>query len=284
MWDRYGEDVLAKGWRERSTPKLRELSAERGMVLERSDDGFCGEIVALGASEIHLEDRFNKTRVFPYGSGFLYEGEAVIIGKAAPVASAQSRTASGSIAAKHERAKTAIASRILVEGRHDAELIEKVWGDDLRYEGVVVEYLSGADDLLAILDSKPPSAEKRFGVLLDHLKPGTKEQKIADAVAQSKHGAHTLILGHPFIDIWQCIKAEVLGFKSWPEVPRGEEWKKGVLRRLGAPADDQADIAKAWQWMLSRVNSYRDLEPELLSRVEALIDFVTVPPSDSLNR
>lgn len=283
MWDRYGEDVLAKGWRERQAPKQRELAAKRGMVLERSDDGFCGEVVALGTSEIHLEDRFNKTRVFPYGSGFLHEGEAVVITKPTPAVKAQNRTASGSIAAEQQRARTAIASRILVEGRHDAELIEKVWGDDLRYEGVVVEYLSGADDLLTILDSKPPSAEKRFGVLLDHLIVGTKEQKIADAVAQSKHGSHTMILGHPFIDIWQCIKPSVLGFKAWPEVPYGEDWKKGVLRRLGAPADDQADIARAWQWMLSRVQSYRDLEPELLSRVEALIDFVTVPPSDSLD-
>ena len=30
------------------------------------------------------------------------------------------------------RARVARASRIFVEGRHDAELVEKVWGDDLR--------------------------------------------------------------------------------------------------------------------------------------------------------
>lgn len=277
MWDRYGDDVLAKGWRDRNTPKPREVPAERGMILERADDGFCGEVVVVSASEIQLEDRFNKRRVFPLGSGFLLEGEPVIITKAAPSVKKPGRTASGSFEVSQSRAKVAIASRILVEGRHDAELVEKVWGADLRYEGVVVEYLSGADDLLEILNRNPPSAHKRFGVLLDHLLPGTKEQRIADAVAKSNHGANTLILGHPFIDIWQCIKPGALGLKAWPEVPRGEDWKKGVLARIGLPNKDQADVARAWQAMLARVSNYRDLEPELLSRVEALIDFVTVP-------
>ena len=55
----------------------------------------------------------------------------------------KARTASGSVAVDNVRAKVARASRIYVEGRHDAELVEKVWGDDLRIEGVVVEYLEG---------------------------------------------------------------------------------------------------------------------------------------------
>ncbi|CAM5293454.1 hypothetical protein SCALM49S_02568 [Streptomyces californicus] len=33
----------------------------------------------------------------------------------------------------------------------------------------------------------------------------------------------------------------------------------------------------AWQRILSTVRSYKDLEPQLLGRVEELIDFVTVP-------
>ena len=61
------------------------------------------------------------------------------------------RTASGSIAAPQQRAKVAKASRIYVEGKHDAELVEKIWGDDLRDVGVVVEYLEGVDDLPAIV-------------------------------------------------------------------------------------------------------------------------------------
>ena len=48
-----------------------------------------------------------------------------------------------------------------------------------------------------------------------------------------------------------------------------------MCRALGWPARDQADIARAWQRILGKVSSYRDLEPALLGRVEELIDFVT---------
>ena len=58
--------------------------------------------------------------------------------------------------------------------------------------------------------------------------------------------------------------------------PRWSEMRLlGVCRALGWPARDQADIARAWQRILGKVSSYRDLEPELLGRVEELIDFVT---------
>jgi hypothetical protein len=83
------------------------------------------------------------------------------------------------------------------------------------------------------------------------------------------------IVGHPFIDVWQCVTPAAVGIRAWPQVPRGVEWKAGVCAALGWPAHDQADIARAWRHILSRVNSYRDLEPALLGRVEELIDFVT---------
>ena len=61
---------------------------------------------------------------------------------------ARTRTASGSRAVAGTRARVARGSRIWVEGRHDAELVEHVWGDDLRVEGV--ETTAGfALDLLA---------------------------------------------------------------------------------------------------------------------------------------
>jgi hypothetical protein len=56
------------------------------------------------------------------------------------------------------------------------------------------------------------------------------------------------------------------------------EWKVGICRAFGWPADDQADIARAWQRILGRVTTFRNLEPALLGRVEELIDFVTVDP------
>ena len=76
--------------------------------------------------------------------------------------------------------------------------------------------------------------------------------------------------------MWQCVKPASLGIDAWPRIPRGTEWKVGICRAFGWPADDQADIARAWQRILGAVHTYRDLEPSLLGRVEELIDFVTV--------
>jgi hypothetical protein len=180
------------------------------------------------------------------------------------------------VAVTGRRARVARESRIFVEGRHDAELVEKVWGDDLRVEGVVVEFLGGVDDLSDHLREFRPGPARRVGVLVDHLVRGSKESRIADAIRRSPAGRDVLIVGHPFIDIWAAVKPARLGLDAWPQVPRSEEWKKGVCQRLGWPHRDQADIARAWQHILSRVTSYGDLEPALLGRVEELIDFVTV--------
>jgi hypothetical protein len=255
------------------------VEASVGLLLERVDDGFVGEVTRATAREVELEDRFGRRRFFPLGPGFLVDGELVtVVAPTAPASQAQrTRTASGSFAVEDARARVARASRILVEGRHDAELVEKVWGDDLRVEGVVVEYLQGVDLLDAALRDDPPSADRRYGVLVDHLVAGSKESRIAQQIEAGPHGAHVLIVGHPFIDVWQCVTPRALGIRAWPDVPRDIDWKTGVCRALGWPAETQADLARAWQRVLSAVTSYRDIEPALLGRVEELIDFVTAP-------
>ncbi|KHK98854.1 hypothetical protein LK09_08300 [Microbacterium mangrovi] len=276
MDDRYGTDVLAAGWRERSQKQVARVEASRDLVVEVAEDGYCGAVVGLSQGLVELEDRFGKKRLFPLGPGFLVDGQpAVLVAPTPKAARGPVRTASGSFAAPDSRARVARPSRILVEGRHDAELVEKVWGADLRAEGVVVEYLQGVDLLDATLRDDPPSAERRYGVLVDHLVPGSKEARIAQAVERGPHGAHVRIVGHPFVDVWQCVKPSTLGIEKWPEIPRSVEWKVGVCRAFGWPAEDQADIARAWQRILGRVRTYRDLEPSLLGRVEELIDFVT---------
>jgi hypothetical protein len=174
------------------------------------------------------------------------------------------------VAVPGARARVARAGRIYVEGRHDAELVEKVWGDDLRVEGVVVEYLEGVDDLPAIVEAFAPGPDARLGVLVDHLVPGSKEWRIAEAVTSE----HALVVGHPYIDIWQAVKPSALGIPAWPSVPRGQDWKTGVCRALGWPPENTGAV---WQAILKRVRSYKDLEPELLGCVERLIDHVTVP-------
>ncbi|WP_236984105.1 MULTISPECIES: DUF3097 domain-containing protein [Mycobacterium] len=274
MMDRYGTDVLAGAGRRK--PRSVEHPVELGMVVEDAQTGYVGAVVRVEHGCVDLEDRRGKTRNFPLGPGFLLEGRPVILTaprRAAPAAAA--RTASGSVAVSGQRARVARASRIYVEGRHDAELVAQVWGEDLKIEGVVVEYLGGVDDLVGIVEQFRPGPGCRLGVLVDHLVAGSKESKIADAVRNGPGGADTLVVGHPYVDIWQAVKPDRLGLKAWPTVPRHIEWKHGVCRALGWPHQTQADIARAWQRIRSTVRDWNDLEPALIGRVEELIDFVT---------
>lgn len=277
--DRYGTDVLSTDWRAPKRGRAVEAPAELGAVVEEVTTDWCGEIIAVDRDldTLTLEDRRGKRRTFPLGPGFLLEGKPVILvpPRRGGAPAAPTRTASGSIAVAGAKARVARASRIFVEGRHDAELVEKVWGDDLRIEGVVVEYLGGVDDLADHLRDFKPGPERKVGVLVDHLVRGSKESRIADAITKSPAGQHVLIVGHPFIDIWAAVKPERLGLQRWPDVPRSIEWKKGVCQQLGWPHRDQADIARAWKHILGKVSSYNDLDPALLGRVEELIDFVT---------
>ena len=275
----YGQDVLAAAGR-RPRPGQRpvpQVEAQHGLVVEDFDGRFCGAVVAFEKDAVTLEDRHGNRRAFPLPGTFLFEGERVtLVRPAAQRAAATAKTASGSVAPPAQRAKVAKASRIYVEGKHDAELVEKIWGDDLRDVGVVVEYLEGVDDLPAIAKEFQPGPGRRLGVLVDHLVGGSKESRIAAAAGRDPN---VLIVGHPFIDVWAAVKPARLGFERWPNVPPGEPWKEGVLRRIGWPASTPQDVATAWRRILRAVTSYADLEPELLGRVEELIDFVTTPES-----
>jgi DUF3097 family protein len=270
----YDQDAVLEKRRFGADP-LPRIEAEYGLVVEDSAGDFCGAVVSCEKDAVTLEDRRGRRRLFPLSDAFLLEGRRVTLVRPAPAgagagaAGRAARTASGSVAAPVQRAKVARASRIYVEGRHDAELVERIWGDDLRDVGVVVEYLGGIDDLPAIVAEFSPSPARRLGVLVDHLVTGSKETRIAESVASP----HVLITGHPFIDVWAAVKPAVLGIPAWPGVPRGQDWKTGVLAALGWPPD----TAAAWKHILSRVRSYADLDPAFLGRVEELIDFVTEP-------
>ena len=284
----YGSDVLAGGQsrqlgQRRVRREVPEVEAERGLVVEDSEGRFCGAVVGYEKGAVTLEDRHGKRRVFPLAPGaFLLDGQPVTLVPPAPSAATgasgasglvrPTRTASGSVAPPVTRAKVARASRIYVEGKHDAELVEKIWGDDLRDVGVVVEYLEGIDDLPAIVTRFSPAPGRRLGVLVDHLVDGSKESRIAAGV----RSPDVLIVGHPYIDIWAAVRPSAVGIARWPDVPPGQPWKEGVLRALGWPPA----VPAAWQRILRSVTSYADLEPELLGRVEELIDFVTEPGNE----
>ncbi|MFN4001742.1 DUF3097 family protein [Microcella sp.] len=280
----YSDDVLSGDWRAVGRTVVPETPADLDLVVElpagaaaENAAGFVGAVVRVDAGNVHLEDRHGRVRVFPLGAGFLVDGAPVrLVAPAAPAAPAtRARTASGSFAVADARARVARASRIWVEGRHDAELVEQVWGDDLRLEGVVVELLEGVDHLAELLVDFAPSPGRRVGVLVDHWVPGSKEMRLVEQAIARVDARHVLAIGHPFIDIWQAVRPAVVGIAAWPDVPRGQDWKSGTCRALGWPHETVADRAAAWRRIRGSVRGYADLEPALLGRVEQLIDFVT---------
>lgn len=247
---------------------MPEVDAEPGLVAEDADSGFCGAVVGYEPGAVVLEDRHGRRRNFPLApAAFLIDGDPVTLRRPAPVAAPQRRrTASGSVAVDGVPARVAKASRIWVEGVHDAALVERIWGDDLRIEGVVVEPLDGIDELPRHIDSFRPGPDRRLGVLVDHLVPGSKESRIVAGVTSP----HVLVTGHPYVDIWQAVKPDRLGISAWPEIPPGQPWKQAVCRSLGVP--EPADL---WRRILSTVDSYHHVETPLVNAVERLIDFVT---------
>ena len=268
----YSDDVLDDFEQQKRRPRYPDLTVEMGMLVEDRSSHFTGDVVRWSAEGVTLQDRHDYVRHFTWKpGGFLVEGRPVTLVRPARVATATQRiTASGSIAGDG-RARVARASRIWVEGKHDAELLEHVWGDDLRELGVVVEPLHGADDLAASVRDFAPSSSRRLGVLLDHLVPGSKESRIAETVTDD----HVLITGHPFVDVWAGIRPKVIGIERWPDVPFDPDvpWKEGMCRALGVPFDG------FWPRLRNQVRTFADLRPELVGAVERLIDFVADEPS-----
>jgi hypothetical protein len=272
---RYSDDVLsAPLGRRRSVP---EIAAEPGLVVETADGRFCGAVVGIGKAvvagekreTVSLEDRRGAVREFPLlPAAFLLDGATItLVAPARAVAAPKppARTASGSFAVAAAPARVARASRIWVEGIHDAALVERIWGADLRVEGVVVEPF---DDLAGAVREFAPGPGRRVGVLVDHLVAGSKETRIVATV----RNPNVLVTGHPYVDIWQAVKPSALGIDHWPEIPRGTNWKDGICAALGV-----REPREMWRRVLASVNSFADVEVPLLRAVEELIDFVTMP-------
>jgi hypothetical protein len=274
-------DVLANPARRRRT--VAEVPAEPDLVVETADGAFCGAVVAVGKAvesgerrdTVTLEDRHGKQRVFPMlPASFLLDGKPVTLVRPAPSPAAarpRAKTASGSYAVGRIDARVARASRIWVEGVHDAALLERIWGDDLRVEGIVVEPLDGIDDLLQHVRAFGPGPQRRVGVLVDHLVAGSKETRIVEEVRRAGFASSVLITGHPYVDVWQAVKPTALGIERWPTVARGTDWKSGICAALGT-----SEPREMWRRVLASVSSFADVEVPLLRAVEELIDFVTV--------
>ena len=266
--DRWASEDVLETFRK---PTYVELEVDHGMTLTHTGSRFTGVVAGFSERDqvLLVGDSGDRQLFKAHDGAFTHRGVRVALRAPANPADKPRRfTASGSVDIGDVRARVAAASRIWVEGIHDAELIEKIWGDDLRVAGVVVEPLHGADDLEAAVAEFDPGAGRRLGVLLDHLVDGSKESRIASRVEQE----NVLVCGHPYVDIWQAIKPGTIGITAWPEVPLGQPWKEGVVGELGM------DVATGvfWGKVLAAVSSYRDVETPLVNAVEQLIDFVTV--------
>ncbi|WP_028476778.1 DUF3097 domain-containing protein [Nocardia sp. CNY236] len=266
------DDIFSGHPRSKKRP-VPTIVADRDLVVEDAATGFCGAVVGFDRSYdgefVKLEDARGAVRLFALReAAFLLDGVAVtLIRPTATPPKPTRRSASGSTQVTGLRARVARDSRIWVEGVHDAALVERVWGHDLRVEGVVVEQLDGLDNLAMRLAEFEPRTGRRVGVLVDHLLAGTKETRSTTGL-----GPYVRVTGHPFVDIWQAVRPESVGIQQWPQIPRGEDWKTGVCARLrwGTPQD-------GWRRVYQAVTSFRDLQAPLIGAVERLIDFVTEP-------
>ena len=258
-------DILDEFEQQRGQPKYPSVAARLGDVVEDRASGFCGDIVTITAEAVTLRDRRGGIRQFRYKpGGFLLEGRPVTLVRELRSSKVPSLTNSGAVAGPLQRAQVAKASRIWVEGRHDAELLQHVWGDELAELAIVVEPMHGIDGLVEMVDAFQPSYSRRLGILVDHLVAGSKEDRITREVA----GHHVLVTGHPFVDVWAGIRPQVMNRAEWPNVPRSVEWKQGLCEALGVSLTD------FWPHLRNRVRTFADLRPELVGAVEQLIDFV----------
>ena len=259
-------DILDEFEQQRRVPAYPQTPATAGLLVEDRASGFFGDVVHVDARAVTLRDRDGRRREFVFKpGGFLLEGKPVTLVRPVAPSAGPGRTNSGSVRSSTSvKARTAIASRIWVEGRHDAELVEHVWGDDLRELGVVVEPMHGLDDVAELVREFAPGPQRKLGILVDHLVTGSKEDRLARQVA----GEFVLVTGHPFVDVWAGVWPRVMGLGEWPDVPRGVQWKEGMCAALGT------DVHGFWPRLRNKVHTFADLRPELVGAVERLIDFV----------
>ncbi|MGZ8762728.1 MAG: DUF3097 family protein [Acidimicrobiia bacterium] len=267
---------------ERLARSFPPCDARPGLEVVHRSSGFSGEFVGFDGNVAVIRGATGlERRIANTPGAFLVASRPVcLVPAAVPTepdgpehlagarVSTKTVTASGSRAVIGSKARVARASRIVVEGVHDAELVEKVWGDDLRIEGIVVERLDGLDHLDAALTEMAPGPGRRIGVLVDHLVPGSKEMRIVETI----RNPDVLVTGTPYVDVWEAVRPAVLGIEAWPVIPKGQHWKEGVCAALGAE-----NPGALWRRILAATSTWKHLEQPFIRAVEELIDFVTEP-------
>ena len=127
-----GIDDAAKNPRNVQWPAV---PAAIGMRAMHRGSRFIGVVIGFVSDGLVLRGASSDERSFRFTpGGFLVDAKVVTLTRpTAPKETKPTFTASGSVAAvappgAARKAKVARASRLWVEGLHDAELVEKIWG------------------------------------------------------------------------------------------------------------------------------------------------------------
>lgn len=249
----------------RPSQSYPSVAARLDLAVLHRGSGCRGRISRFTGEVVEITDSAGRLHTFRNRPGaFAVSGETVSL--ANPKTAQRSATkvsAAGAVVESDQRARVARGSRLWVEGDHDARLVERIWGDELREMAVVVEPLGGLDDLADRVAAFGPGRGRSLVVLADHLVAGSKETRIADRL----DSPHVLVVGHPYVDVWQCVRAKSLGIDKWPDVPIGVDWKTGVCDELGwgTPVD-------GWRRVLAAAETFADLDPALINALETALD------------
>ena len=128
----------------------KKIAVGRGVPLLHRSTGIRGRVHQVTDQIVVLQDAKGGRHTFENHPGvFAYQGETVtVVQRRASAASAQpatKRSAAGGVVSTAPVARVAQPSRLWVEGDHDARFMERVWGDELRELGIVVEPMGGID-------------------------------------------------------------------------------------------------------------------------------------------
>ena len=180
----------------------KKIAVGPGVPLLHRSTGLRGRVWKFTGELVVLQDAKGGRHTFENHAGaFAYQGETVTLVQkprsAAPTAPATKRSAAGGVVSSAPVARVAQPSRMWVEGNHDARFMERVWGDELRELGIVVEPMGGIDDLVAAVAEFDPRPDRRLAILVDHLVPGSKETRLAEQV----RGPDVLVVGHVTLDV-----------------------------------------------------------------------------------
>ena len=210
--------------RPEARPRRRRPPPRSALVVEEVMTDWCGEIVAVDRDldTLTLEDRRGKRRTFPLGPGFLLEGRPVILTRPvrAGAPATPTRTASGSVAVHGAQGPRGPGQPDLRRGpprrRAGREGLGRRPAHRGRRRGVPRRRRRPRRPPARLPARARSAASACWSTTWS---PGSKESRIAAGRRRSPVGKHVLVVGHPFVDVWQAVKPERLGIDALARRP-----------------------------------------------------------------